>query len=197
MHFTIGVGVDPDIVRDAKLSNLSFAGQPSQDDAHKSKTPLRLRFEAEARVIQSRLGDLDKVRERLGLSQRKLAELLFVDPSAITRWQKDPETIPPWVWRSLSWYMELEGKEPNWAQWREWFLKKGMRDVQSAPSHSVKRPASEDELLILRQEIDQARGENQKLKEQMDAKEALGLTWKALLLLNSLAWLGFVALKVF
>lgn len=190
--------MDFDLQRDAQLSNIGFDEETGGDNTPRSKTSLRLRFEAESKVIQSRLGSLEDIRQNLGLSRRKLAELLFVDPSAITRWQKDPASTPPWVWRSLSWYLELEEKDPNWAQWREWFLKKGMREPQQQlQPTSFKNSPSEEEISFLRREIDDARRENLNLKEQMDAKETLGLTWKALLLMNSLAWLGYVALKAF
>ena len=77
------------------------------------KSPLRLKYEAEARVIQDKIGDLEKVRSELGLSQRKICQLLLVDPSAWTRWTKNPDQVPPSVYRSLQWYMALNEKYPD------------------------------------------------------------------------------------
>jgi transcriptional regulator with XRE-family HTH domain len=37
---------------------------------------------------------LKKARERKGLRQKELAEMLFVDPSLVSRWEKDERKIP-------------------------------------------------------------------------------------------------------
>ncbi len=77
----------------------------------RARSSLRQRYEAEARVIEKRLGGLESVRETLGLSQRKMAQLLLVDPSAWTRWTGG-DTAPPHVWRALAWYLALQDKYP-------------------------------------------------------------------------------------
>lgn len=76
------------------------------------RSSLRQRYEAEAKVIERRLGGLEKARESLGLSQRKMAQLLLVDPSAWTRWTQTDAGAPPHVWRSLAWYLALQEKYP-------------------------------------------------------------------------------------
>jgi hypothetical protein len=48
----------------------------------------------------------------LGLSQRKMAQLLLVDPSAWTRWTQLDQGAPPHVWRALAWYLALQDKYP-------------------------------------------------------------------------------------
>ncbi len=78
----------------------------------KSKTSLRMTYEAQARVIQNQIGDLESVRRKLGLSARKMCQLLLVDPSAWTRWKKG-ENPPPHLWRSLQWYMTIQEKIPG------------------------------------------------------------------------------------
>lgn len=79
----------------------------------RARSSLRQRYEAEARVIEKRIGGLEKVRETLGLSQRKMAQLLLVDPSAWTRWtQNEGPGAPPHVWRALAWYLALQDKYP-------------------------------------------------------------------------------------
>jgi hypothetical protein len=78
---------------------------------HRARSSLRQRYEAEARVIEKRLGGLESVRESLGLSQRKMAQLLLVDPSAWTRWTSG-DSVPPHVWRALAWYLALQDKYP-------------------------------------------------------------------------------------
>ncbi len=78
----------------------------------RAKSSLRLRYEAEVTVIKRKLGDLEQMRESLGLSQRKMCQLLLVDPSAWTRWTKGGEDAPPHVYRMLQWYLALEEKYP-------------------------------------------------------------------------------------
>jgi hypothetical protein len=77
----------------------------------RARSSLRQRYEAEARVIEKRLGGLESVRESLGLSQRKMAQLLLVDPSAWTRWTSG-DAAPPHIWRALAWYLALQDKYP-------------------------------------------------------------------------------------
>lgn len=92
----------PDIVESAGLG----------PETSRAKSALRLKYEAESEVIRRKLGDLEAIRSQLGLSQRKMAQLLLVDPSAWTRWTKGGETVPPHVYRSLQWYLALEEKYP-------------------------------------------------------------------------------------
>lgn len=78
----------------------------------RARSSLRQRYEAEARVIERRIGGLEQAREMLGLSQRKMAQLLLVDPSAWTRWTQSEQGAPPHVWRALAWYLALQEKYP-------------------------------------------------------------------------------------
>ena len=78
----------------------------------RARSSLRQRYEAEARVIERRIGGLEQAREMLGLSQRKMAQLLLVDPSAWTRWTQSDQGAPPHVWRALAWYLALQEKYP-------------------------------------------------------------------------------------
>jgi transcriptional regulator with XRE-family HTH domain len=81
-------------------------------EALRAKSALRLKYEAETEIIRRKLGDLEAIRSQLGLSQRKMAQLLLVDPSAWTRWTKGGEKAPPHVYRMLQWYLALEEKYP-------------------------------------------------------------------------------------
>jgi hypothetical protein len=57
-----------------------------QDLGIRSKTSLRMVYEAQVLVIKKQLGSLEKIRTHLGLSQRKMSQLLMVDPpSAVTQ----------------------------------------------------------------------------------------------------------------
>jgi len=79
----------------------------------RSKTSLRMVYEAQVSVIQKQIGDLEKIRTDLGLSQRKMCQLLMVDPSAWTRWTRQEQPIPPHIWRALQWYLTLQEKIPG------------------------------------------------------------------------------------
>ena len=79
----------------------------------RQKTSLRLKYEAESRVFLTKFGGLENIRRNLGFSQRKMSQLLMVDPSAWSRWIKDESKIPPHICRSLEWLLNLEGKNPE------------------------------------------------------------------------------------
>lgn len=79
----------------------------------RSKTSLRMHYEAQVSVIQKQIGNLDEIRGNLGLSQRKMAQLLLVDPSSWTRWTKNGDEAPPHIWRALQWYLALREKIPG------------------------------------------------------------------------------------
>lgn len=89
-----------------------FLGATSIPSAVRAKSSLRLKYEAESQVIRRKLGDLESIRSQLGLSQRKISQLLLVDPSAWTRWTKAGETAPPHIYRMLQWYLALEERYP-------------------------------------------------------------------------------------
>ncbi len=93
------------------LNNL----EESADSAKtRAKSSNRMHYDAQVLVIKKQLGgDLEKVRTDLGLSQRKMAQLLMVDPSAWTRWTKTGEQAPPIIYRALQWYVTLNEKIPG------------------------------------------------------------------------------------
>lgn len=76
----------------------------------RSKTALRLTYEAEVRVFRSKYGGLEEIRKNLGFSRRKMCQILMVDPSAWTRWMRDESKVPPHIYRALEWYLALEKK---------------------------------------------------------------------------------------
>jgi len=89
---------------------------PLENEAHlREKTSLRMVYEAQVNVLRRQLGSLEKIRQDLGLSQRKMAQLLLVDPSAWTRWTRNGEidSAPPHIWRALQWYLTLQEKIPG------------------------------------------------------------------------------------
>lgn len=87
--------------------------EPSIKKNIKSKSSQRILYEAEVEIFKKKVGDLEQIRTSLGLSQRKICQLLLVDPSAWTRWTKQGEEAPPHIYRSLQWYLGLVEKYPE------------------------------------------------------------------------------------
>ncbi|MBX3022322.1 MAG: hypothetical protein KF799_11670 [Bdellovibrionales bacterium] len=79
----------------------------------KKKSPNRMRYDAEIRVIRARVGNLEDIRAKLGLTRRKICQLLLVDPSAWTRWTSSGGQAPPHIYRALEWYLLLIEKDPR------------------------------------------------------------------------------------
>lgn len=65
----------------------------------------------EREKIKNEIGDLEKIRINLGLSQRRICMLLLVDPSAWTRWNKTE--APPHIYQALRWLLELRKVNPE------------------------------------------------------------------------------------
>jgi hypothetical protein len=72
---------------------------------------LRQQYLTEKIRIEHDLGALEDIRLKLGLSQRRMCQLLLVDPSAWTRWMKTG--APPHIYKALSWLMELQQLNPH------------------------------------------------------------------------------------
>lgn len=99
---------------------------------------LRMSYEAEVRVIRRQIGSLEEVRLKLGLSARKMCQLLMVDPSSWSRWVRAPSSelqAPPHIWRALQWYMIVQEKIPGLTA--EYFVGRSARSIESAPRDSA------------------------------------------------------------
>ncbi len=94
----------------------------------RAKTATRLKYEAQVNVIVNQIGDLEKIRADLGLSQRKIAQLLLIDPSSWSRWTKKGDSTPPHIYRALQWYMVLQEKVPGLNA--AYFLQKDMSSLK-------------------------------------------------------------------
>jgi hypothetical protein len=79
----------------------------------KNRTTPRDGYLLEKEKIKNEIGDLEQIRQGLGLSQRKVCQLLLVDPSAWTRWQNTPGGAPPHIYQSLRWLIELKKVNPD------------------------------------------------------------------------------------
>jgi len=109
-------------------SNFKQENEETQEDKLKSKTALRMLYEAKSNLIRKQLGGLKGVQNKLQLSQRKLAQLLMVDPSTWTRWVKNEDSIPPHIWRSLEWYLALQDQVPGLSA--QYFIGKSTDDIE-------------------------------------------------------------------
>lgn len=88
-------------------------GQVRNEQWRRSKTSLRINYEAQVQIIKHQIGGLEEVRQKLGLNARKMSQLLLVDPSAWTRWTREGGDPPPHIWRALQWYLALFEKVPG------------------------------------------------------------------------------------
>jgi hypothetical protein len=95
------------------LEHVDKSSLEPNEPSLRAKTSLRMHYEAQVAVIQKQTGGLEQIRSMLGLSQRKMAQLLLVDPSSWTRWVKGGDSVPPHVWRSIQWYLALREKIPG------------------------------------------------------------------------------------
>jgi transcriptional regulator with XRE-family HTH domain len=119
----------------------------------KIKSSQRMNYEAHVVAIKKQTGSLEDVRLRLGLSQRKICQLLMVDPSAWSRWTRENEDAPPHIYRSLQWFLALNEKIPGLTP--QYFIGK---DPEVLHQVALKRiQESNDENLRLKTEISHLR----------------------------------------
>jgi hypothetical protein len=88
------------------ITDETFALSRQGSDKTRAKTSQRLKYEAETQVFKREMGGLEQVRIKLGLSKRKICQLLLVDPSAWSRWTTEDADAPPHIYRSLKWYLD-------------------------------------------------------------------------------------------
>ena len=139
-----------------------------------AKTSNRMRYEAEVEVLKNQFGNIDQIREHLGLSKRRFCQLLFVDPSAFTRWEKSESGPPPWVYRALSWYLLLKEKHPLIAEQMVGLSRRNESAVKSTISEMKEESVNESTQFAhhLHQEM---RKDVRKLQDQIDLLS--GVVW--------------------
>lgn len=164
----------------------SEKNKPNSDDsrmlaksASRVTSSTRLNYQAQVDVIQDQIGDLENVRSALGLSQRKMAQLLLVDPSSWSRWTQKGDDVPPHIYRALQWYMILQEKIPGLNA--SYFLQK---DITSLKKEIETTLTQRMDQLVFNSANDSNRFEGeildlkQQLKEADDAQKALSLKIK-------------------
>ena len=125
------------------------------DQRSRPKTSHRLHYEAQVQVIKKQSGDLENIREKLGLSGRKISQLLMVDPSAWTRWTKHKDQVPPHIYRALQWYLILQEKIPGLTP--QYFIGKDPEVLHQSTLKRLLELQSQNDLLqgqIFRLEVD-------------------------------------------
>jgi transcriptional regulator with XRE-family HTH domain len=127
------------------LTEIPFDISAEEGEGVRTKTSLRMHYDAQAAVIERQLDGLEGVRSKLGLSQRKMAQLLMVDPSAWTRWNRPGNRAPGIVWRSLQWYMILQEKIPGLTP--NYFLAAAPSVVQAEALKGIRRESEAREVL--------------------------------------------------
>lgn len=158
-----------------------------------TKTSRRLQYEAEVAVIRKKLGTLEDIRQSLGLSRRKMAHLLMVDPSAWSRWTKPEASVPPHIYRGLQWYMALIEKQVAWHP---------QNSFNSGEVHKINEERLSQVQMDMNRQIAYLKKENNRLEEELSKRVAqieeksidtarehdvsVSLGWKLLVLLNFL-----------
>lgn len=171
------------------------------DDSPRSKTSLRMHYEAQVAVIRRQVGDLESVRLGLGLSQRKMAQLLMVDPSSWTRWTRQGDEAPPHIWRALQWFSALQEKIPGLTP--QYFINQSPQVLHQKALQELdqERTQRQADLQVLSQKIEgfsaertQMQNELSKLKKDLNFHRkmsivilSLSIVWGAALLVWKLS----------
>lgn len=175
---------------------LNDSEKSQNKSGNRAVSAVRLNYEAQVKVIKDQIGDLEHIRSTLDLSQRKMAQLLLVDPSSWSRWTQKGDDVPPHIYRALQWYMILQEKIPGLNA--SYFLQKDIsllkKDLETTLTKRM------DELVFnSASENERFEGEiidlKQKLKDSEDAQVAISKHLKRLYLVIFLAC--FASILVF
>jgi transcriptional regulator with XRE-family HTH domain len=166
---------------------LEFEEDPERPES-RMKTSQRLTYEAEARVLRQQVGSLEQIREQLGLSRRKMCQLLLVDPSAWTRWVRDETRVPPHIFKALQWYLLLIEKHPSLHPQFNVGVK-GTADLRRKNLDEEKRQLESR----LQEQEAALQAKVTELSAALGERTQIGLGWKILLIINSffMIWLFF------
>jgi hypothetical protein len=181
-----------------------YFNEPSDEvlDAGRVKTSLKMHYEAQISVIERQLGGLEGVRSKLGLSQRKMAQLLMVDPSAWTRWNRPGHKAPGVVWRALQWYMIVQEKIPGLTA--NYFLGSSPDVVKAEAMKEIRKESAAREGLAQKigefeEKIQGFKAENDLLSDKVSDLEKKVKMWRAgtllmtaTLIFSTLIWILWV-----
>lgn len=112
------------------------------ENSKNNPTP-RHEYLVEKERIKNEIGNLEEIRLKLGLSQRRACQLLLVDPSAWTRWNKTE--APPHIYQALKWLLELRKVNPEAAGPRN--FESRLDYMQTATHSKIERLEAQIEML--------------------------------------------------
>lgn len=92
-------------------AEIEDARTETEDLSTDSDLKLRERYLLERDRIKQQIGNLRQILEVLGVNQRRACQLLLVDPSAWTRWNKTE--APPHIYQALKWLVMLKKTSPS------------------------------------------------------------------------------------
>lgn len=170
----------------------------------RSKTSLRMKYEAEVLAFTKDHGDLESIRRQLGLSKRKMAQLLLVDPSAWTRWTSKGGEAPPHIFRALQWYLLLQEKHPEYKS-SLWLNAVSQPQMHPKEIENIKNQVIDSAKTRLFEFDEQLRDEHfsEKRKMQNEVQKAhekvnrLSLTLKKLLMVQIATLAALVVTAIF
>ena len=164
----LGSGLNDEIQREPNQAEKDVSNPLLGMDLNpRSKTSLRMHYEAQVSVIQGQVGNLEKIRLSLGLSQRKMSQLLLVDPSSWTRWTKNEDSAPPHIWRALQWYLALREKIPGLTN--EYFLAQNPQVLhrKALKELEIEREERIENWNLLAAQIEKSRLSNETLQDEV------------------------------
>jgi len=95
--------------QDQEFTNNEQNDKPNQ----RSKETLKGLNKAESELIKEQIGDIESIRQSLGLNKRRMCQLLLIDPSTWTRWSTGKTEVPPHIYRMLQWGLAVMDKYPE------------------------------------------------------------------------------------
>ena len=148
------------------------------------------RYDSTVETLKNKNGDLEEIRSRLGFSQKQMAELLLVDPSAWSRWLRD-QNAPPHVYRSLDWYLSALSNIDLSNKKIDSLKKTAPSDSAPNPQSQIQSSASQIET-HLEAHFEKWNQEKSELLAQLRKSEQLQAGWKIFLIFNSLVLFYFL-----
>jgi hypothetical protein len=143
------------------------------DSTERIKSSNRMLYEAQVKAIRQQVGELEDIREKMGLSQRKICQLLMVDPSAWNRWTQEDGTAPPHIWRALQWYFALKKELPGINE--SYFLGHEFR-LRDQDSQKTRINQVVSQVQLLSEEVVALKYENTRLQQNLDAHRLMSKT---------------------
>jgi transcriptional regulator with XRE-family HTH domain len=157
-----------------------------------SKSLRRERYEQYVQEIREKHGSLEDIRQRLGLSRRKLCGELMVDPSAWSRWTASQQPgsrdeAPPHVYKTLVLMLEAQAKEPLKYQEKSAMgfvqpenFKQNMNELREETASAIEAAIDKSRSEILHFALSQI----ENFRNESQSREVLNFGWKIMLILN-------------